>query len=50
MPYDAQQIELKVQRRRRRMRSQLISVFVTVLIMAGLYFCSATSFRVLDFS
>jgi len=38
VPYDAQQIELKVQRRRRRMRSQLISVFVTVVIMAGLYF------------
>ena len=26
VPYDAEQIELKVQRRRRRMRSQLISV------------------------
>src|ERR671910_373985 len=38
VPYDAEHVELKVQRRRRRMRSQLISVVVTVVIMAGLYF------------
>jgi hypothetical protein len=37
VPYDPQMIELKVQRRRRRMRSQLISLGVTVLIMAGIY-------------
>lgn len=38
VPYDAEAIELKVQRRRRRMRSQLISLGITVVIMAGLYF------------
>jgi hypothetical protein len=37
VPYDPQMIELKVQRRRRRMRSQLISLGITVLIMAGIY-------------
>jgi hypothetical protein len=38
VPYDAQTIELKVQQRRRRMRSQLVSLGITVLIMAGIYF------------
>jgi len=38
VPYDAQTIELKVQRRRRRMRSQLVSLGLTVVILAGIYF------------
>jgi hypothetical protein len=37
VPYDAQTIELKVQQRRRRMRSQLVSLGITVVIMAGIY-------------
>jgi hypothetical protein len=38
VPYDAQAIELKMQRRRRRMRSQLVSLGITVVILAVLYF------------
>ena len=37
VPYDAQSIELKVQRRRRRMHSQLVSLGITVVILAVLY-------------
>ena len=38
VPYDAQTIELKVQRRRRRMRSQLVSLGITIVLLAGIYF------------
>lgn len=37
VPYDPQAIELKMQRRRRRMRSQLVSLGITVVILAALY-------------
>jgi hypothetical protein len=37
VPYDPQTIELKVQGRRRRMRSQLVSLGLTVVILAGIY-------------
>src|SRR5215204_4009784 len=37
VPYDAQTIEFKVQRRRRRMRSQLVSLGLTVVILAAIY-------------